>query len=105
MNRNLIERRWRELTEPAVRRRQAERLRQYLQTVVLPFSAHYRKLFAEHGLEAKDIRSIEDLARVPFTTKADLQNTPANQKRARDFIVVPDLKVLARRPLTILHTL
>jgi len=37
--------RWQQLTESDVRRLQAEQLRQYLRNVVLPFSAHYRKLF------------------------------------------------------------
>ncbi len=105
MNRNMLQSRWQQLPEAAVRRLQVERLRHYLRTVVLPFSAHYGKLFREHGLNADSIHTLEDLQRVPFTTKADLQTTPENPQRFRDFILIPDPKVLARRPSTILSAL
>ncbi len=105
MRRNLLEERWQRLPETVVRRLQAEQLRRYLQTVVLPFSAHYRELFREHRLEADSIRTLDDLQKVPFTTKADLQNTPEHPQRARDFIIIPDEKTLARRPATIWRAL
>ena len=75
------------MPEKAVRRLQGEQLRHYLRSVVLPFSAHYRKLFEEQGLTADSIRTIEDLQRIPFTTKADLLNSPTHSQRSRDFIV------------------
>lgn len=105
MNRNLLRNRWQQLSEPDVRRLQAEQLRHYLRTVVLPFSAHYGMLFREHGLDAESFRTLEDLQRVPFTTKCDLLNTAAQPQRFKDFILVPDPKVLARRPGTILRAL
>ncbi|HEU4969110.1 MAG TPA: phenylacetate--CoA ligase PaaK [Sphingomonas sp.] len=36
-------------------------------------SAHYRKAFAEAGVDPSDLQSLDDLARFPFTTKADLR--------------------------------
>ena len=35
---------------------------------------YYRKLFAGAGISPKNIRTIEDLARIPITTKKDLRN-------------------------------
>ena len=105
MSRNMLQSRWQQLPESVVRRLQAERLRKYLRTVVLPFSAHYSKMFREHGLNADSFRTLEDLRRVPFTTKADLQSTSETPQRFRDFILIPDQKVLARRPSTILSAL
>jgi phenylacetate-coenzyme A ligase PaaK-like adenylate-forming protein len=93
------------LSEPAVRRWQAQELRRYLRTVVLPFSAHYRKFFQEHGLEAESFRTLEDLQQLPFTTKSDLLNTAVQPQRFKDFILLPDPRVLARRPGTILRVL
>jgi len=84
---------------------QAEKLREYLRRVVLPFSAHYRKLFQEHGLDAETFRTLEDLQRVPFTTKTDLLGTTAEPQRFKDFILVPEQAVLARRPETVLKAL
>ena len=80
-------------------------MRDYLRAVVLPFSAHYRKLFRERGLTADSIRSLDDLAKLPFTTKADLLNTPEKPDRFRDFVLVPDEKILSRRPGTIFRAL
>src|ERR1041384_190129 len=105
MKRTLIESRWSQMPESAIRRWQATQLRDYLNRVVLPFSPHYRQVFREQGLEADSIRTLEDLARVPFTTKADLVGTPEQPQRFKDFIVVPDQRVLARRPGTIVGAL
>ena len=73
-----------------------ETLRRYLAETVLPFSAHYRELFKSAGLRPSDIREPADLARIPFTSKRDLLPTEENPGRARDFVVVPDEKKLAR---------
>jgi phenylacetate-CoA ligase len=93
------------LPETIVRQRQVGQLRQYLRQVVLPFSAHYRNLFQENKLTADSIRSFEDWAAVPFTTKADLLGSAENPQRFRDFIIVPDEKILSRRPGTIFQAL
>jgi phenylacetate-CoA ligase len=105
MSRNFLRNHWPQLSEPEIRRWQAEELRRYLRTVVLPFSAHYRKLFQEQGLDANSFRTLEDLQRLPFTTKSDLLNTATQPQRFKDFILLPDQKVLARRPGTILRVL
>jgi len=105
MNQNLLAKRWQQLPETTVRRLQAGQLRRYLRDVVLPFSAHYGKMFRAQGLNADSIRTLEDLQRVPFTTKADLLSTAENPQRFKDFILVPDPKVLARRPGTVWRAL
>ncbi|MGA2871601.1 MAG: phenylacetate--CoA ligase family protein, partial [Verrucomicrobiota bacterium] len=96
---------WQQLPESAIRRLQAEQLHGYLRSAVLPFSAYYKNLFRERGLTAESIRSLEDLPRLPFITKADLLNTTEKPQRFRDFILVPDEHVLARRPGTIFQAL
>ncbi len=35
---------------------------------------HYRKAFDEHGIAPGDVKSLKDLARLPFTTKQDMRN-------------------------------
>ncbi len=79
----------------AMKRDQLARLRRYLANTVLPFSAHYQKL----GIDPGALRSFDYLRKIPFTTKADVQRAP------RDFILIPDEKILARRPSTILKAL
>src|ERR1700722_1140795 len=75
--------------------RQGDLLRRYLEQTVLPFSKHY----AAFANDLRRIRSVEDLRHLPFTVKRDVQDNP------RDFIVVPDKKILARRPSTIVRAL
>ena len=105
MSRRSRQNQWPQLSEPSVRSWQAEQLRHYLRTVVLPFSAHYRALFHQEGLVAESFRTLEDLQRLPFTTKSDLLSTPSQPERFKDFILVPDPKVLARRPTTVMRAL
>lgn len=50
-------------------------------------SPFYRELFAGHNVEIGQFRSIKDLARLPFTTKADIQ------ERNWDFLCVPRLQI------------
>lgn len=96
---------WSHWPETDIRRWQSERLGEYLRTVVLPFSAHYRNLFHENGLTADSIESVHDLARLPFTTKSDLLNTSENPNHFRDFILMPDEKVLSHRPSVMLEAI
>lgn len=105
MKTSLLTTHWQKLPEKTVRKLQAEKLRHYLRTTVLPFSSHYRELFKQNDLDADSFRSLEDLQRLPFTSKADLLNTPQNPRKVREFILVPDRQELARRPSTIFHAM
>lgn len=97
---------WRSRLEPSeLRDLQAAKFRKYLATRVLPFSAFYRQRFAAAGVSAADIRSLEDLTKIPFTSKTDLLNTPDNPQRIRDFVLIPDEHVLKRQPGTIMGAL
>ena len=84
---------------------QLARLRRYLRTTVLPFSAHYRRAFAQAGLDPAQLRTFDDLRRLPFTTKADFLPGGDGSDPVRDFVLVPDRAVLSRRPGTIVKAL
>jgi len=73
--------------------RQGALLRRYLERTVIPFSGHYASL----GDDLRRVHCVEDLRHLPFTSKRDVQDNP------RDFILIPDRKVLARRPSTLLR--
>ena len=87
---------WHSLDKSSLRAWQLLKLRRYLDGTVIPFSAHYRALFAEHGIRRQHYG---DLTAFPFSNKNDLLKAP------RDFILMPDEKVLRRRPSTILGAL
>jgi len=46
--------------------------------------AYYRRLFDRHKLNPRDIRTIDDLAAVPITSRADLQDVAVSDLVARD---------------------
>jgi phenylacetate-coenzyme A ligase PaaK-like adenylate-forming protein len=96
---------WQSLPEETIRRHQARQLHAYLKDVVLPFSPYYRRLFKEQNLTAEDFKRVEDLAHLPFTSKADLLATPEAPAKYRDFVLAPDAQELAHRPSTIVRAM
>jgi phenylacetate-coenzyme A ligase PaaK-like adenylate-forming protein len=76
------------------------RLRRYLASTVLPFSPHYRELFAREKIDVESLRTVDDLRRLPFTSKLDFR-PQAGVDPVREFVLQPDRQVLARRPSTI----
>lgn len=96
---------WQRLPEQAVRKLQAEKLLRYLRDTVVPFSNYYREQFKQHNLVPDSIRSLEDLQRLPFTSKTDLLDTPDHPHKIREFILIPDQNQLAHRPSTIVSAL
>jgi phenylacetate-CoA ligase len=91
---------WPKLPRKTIRTLQAERFRSYLREVILPFHPHYRKVFSELGLSWKDIRSLDDLNKIPFTSKADLA---AGSEQTKAFMIKPEPRELAARPSTIVR--
>jgi phenylacetate-coenzyme A ligase PaaK-like adenylate-forming protein len=70
---------------------QLVQLREYLSRRVVPFSAHYGRMFKENDTHPHDIKSLADWSRVPFTSKKDLANP-------RDFVLMPNEVALRREP-------
>src|SRR5580658_4477622 len=90
---------WQSLDKRSLRAWQMLKLRRYLAETVLPFSAHYKRLFKERGIEPYALRDFSDLDRIPFSAKEDLL------KGALDFVLKPDERVLGRRVSMILSAL
>lgn len=61
------------LDRDGIRALQTERLHSTLRHCMN--SPFYRNRFREHGISVDDIRTLEDLRKIPFTTKADLRAT------------------------------
>ncbi|MGH3371005.1 MAG: phenylacetate--CoA ligase, partial [Nocardioidaceae bacterium] len=62
-----------DLTGDELRALQLERLRETLARAYRHVP-HYRKAFDDAGVHPDDLRRLEDLARFPFTTQADLRD-------------------------------
>ena len=61
------------LSREEIHRLQLERLQATVKHCMN--SPFYRKRFEEAGLQPEDIRTLEDIRRIPFTTKQDLRDT------------------------------
>jgi len=61
------------LTRPEIEKLQLERLKKTVNHCMN--SAFYHKRFEEIGFKPDDIQTLEDLKKIPFTTKADLRDT------------------------------
>ena len=94
--------RWDQLDRSTIRDLQGKRLRRFLRDYAVPFSKHYRKVFKDAGIAADDIRSLDDLKRIPFTTKRDLlPPVLGDEPITKDFILMPDESILKKRASTI----
>jgi phenylacetate-coenzyme A ligase PaaK-like adenylate-forming protein len=88
-----------------IREKQSNLLHHYISRVIYPFSPYYKKILDDNFIKTRHIRSIENLAKLPLTSKDDLLNTPENPLKTREFILQPDSEVLRKRPETILTAL
>ncbi len=84
---NILFRPWDELKQL-----QNEKLHHFITRHVYPFSPYYRKLFDDNKINPCDIRTVEDLRRIPFTSKQTfrdaLEKDPAKGTLA--FCLQPD---------------
>lgn len=62
----------------------------------LPYSPFYRKLFQENHLSFDDIETLDDLQRLPFTSKRDIAPTNDDQGKQRNFILQPDESLIKK---------
>lgn len=72
-----------------LRRLQDETLARYVREELYPFSAWYRRVFDEAGVKPDQIRGVDDLRRLPFTTKQDLLAAQVDPARKADFVLRP----------------
>ncbi|NNC87359.1 MAG: AMP-binding protein [Akkermansiaceae bacterium] len=89
---------WEKTSHDELLHRQSKRLSRFLRDRVVPFAAYYRRLFEDNGIDPRDIKSTDDLVKIPFTSKRNLGET-------RDFVIIPDEEVLKKQPGTLLKVL
>jgi phenylacetate-CoA ligase len=69
---------------------------------------YYRRLFEQAGLRPDDIRSLDDLSRIPITSRADLQRLPPGDALAKgaepEKLILHSTSGTSGEPLRILRT-
>jgi len=71
---------------------QNQKLHQFINRYLYPFSPYYHRLFDQNKINPKDIRTVADLRHVPFTSKMDFiaSGGTRDDDRFREFILQPD---------------
>ncbi len=82
--------RWDRLSGDEIRWYQIRRLREFLARQVIPFSAHYRELFARERIDVASLKTLDDLRRIPFTDKTLVSASPERPGRTLEFLLRPD---------------
>ena len=81
---------WDKLSKEQYREKQGAALHRFLKDQVLKYSPLYKELFKSSGLGPDDIRSIDDLSKIPFTFKKDIAPTKEDPSKPRRLILQPD---------------
>jgi phenylacetate-coenzyme A ligase PaaK-like adenylate-forming protein len=89
--------RWDHRSPEEIRSEQGRRLRRFLAEQIVPFSPYYRRVFEKHGIDPASIRTVDDLERIPFTTKEDIAPTRDDPQRPRDLVLAPTRELLRER--------
>jgi phenylacetate-CoA ligase len=71
-------------------------LHRFINEQLYPYSPFYRRLFDDHHIDPRSIKTVEDLRRIPFTTKKDIAPTPEQPARHLDLVLQPDIVKLRK---------
>jgi len=73
-----------------IRNIQNKKLEAFINHYVYPFSPHYQRLFDQNSIDPKLIKTVDDLKRIPFTSKRDFIASDDQPEKFKDFILQPD---------------
>lgn len=96
MRRPVFSDRWDRQTREEAIRWQEEMLRRFLSEEVGAHSPFYRKHFADHGVDPRRVRTLADLAQLPFTSKDQIVATAEEPQRPTRLVLAPDASSLRR---------
>jgi phenylacetate-coenzyme A ligase PaaK-like adenylate-forming protein len=71
-------------------------LRKFINEQLYPYSPYYRRLFERAKIDPEKIRTLDDLRRLPFTTKHDIAPTAENPARHLDLVLQPNAELIRR---------
>lgn len=87
---------WEKLGQNDILELQSRKLRSFLRRNVSKHCRFYRELWKREGIDLARIKTVADLAILPFTHKSDIVPTPERPDAPKDFILIPDPEELKR---------
>ncbi len=86
-----------DLTYAQRRELQNKKLHQFINHYVYPFSPHYRKIFDQNNINPQDIRTVEDLSKIPLSSKLDfVEQEEQKGETFKNFVLQPDKEKIRR---------
>jgi phenylacetate-coenzyme A ligase PaaK-like adenylate-forming protein len=84
---------WREMKDL-----QERKLQYFITRKLYPFSPFYRELFDKNHINPKEIRTVQDLQKIPFTTKKDFIDTQRDESSPRRlaFVLQPNEELMKK---------
>ncbi len=68
---------------------QNQKLHQFINSYVYPFSPLYKRVFDEAKVNPKHIKTVDDLKHIPFSSKLNFIDNETAKERFKDFILQP----------------
>lgn len=87
---------WDNINRDEMRSMQGALFSRFVREQLFPFSPYYREMFAEHKLKPSDFRTVDDLRKIPFSSKEDIAPTADDPRRPRKIILQPELHTIKR---------
>lgn len=86
-----------QLSKQEIQTLQNKKLADFIRHYIYPFSPRYRKIFDSLNLKPEDIKTVQDLQRLPFTSKRDFANdNPENPGGYKEYIVQPSEQTIKK---------
>lgn len=82
------------LSKSEIRDLQSRKLKKLIGEHIYPFSPFYRELFIKNKINPSQICSVDDLKRIPLTSKVDVIGADPYGERFKDFILQPRKETL-----------
>ena len=75
---------------------QNNRLHDFINKQVYPFSTFYRNIFDQNKINPRQIKKVADLKRLPFTSKIDFIDATKKDKGVLDFVLQPSEELIRK---------
>lgn len=74
---------------------QDKKLHDFINNYIYPFSPYYKRVFDEHKIDPRKIKTAEDLKAIPYISKADFFSKE-RPEQYKDFILQPNKELIAK---------
>jgi len=90
-----LDRAWGRRSPDQIRALQDRKLRRFVSEQLVPFSPFYRRLFREHGIDPRQIRTVDDLS-ASLHVQGGRRSHSRRAAAARDLVLAPTRELIQK---------